>query len=147
MSRSAWLEARRAGIGGSDAAAILGASPWATPLSVWTDKQGLTEEKPDTIAMRFGRDAEEIVAHWFAEDTGKTVARCNAILQHPEHPFMLANIDRQILGERAGLECKTTSAYNRTGFVGGSIPPYFYWQCMYYLNRAKCGKNHSRRFA
>lgn len=106
MSHSAWLEARRAGIGGSDAAAILGASPWATPLSVWADKQGLTAEKPDTIAMRFGRDAEEIVARWFAEDTGKTVARCNAILQHPEHPFMLANIDRQIRGERAGLECK-----------------------------------------
>lgn len=80
MSRSAWLEARRAGIGGSDAAAILGASPWATPLSVWADKQGLTEDKPDTIAMRFGRDAEEIVARWFAEDTGKTVARCNAKL-------------------------------------------------------------------
>lgn len=133
MSHSAWLEARRAGIGGSDAAAILGASPWATPLSVWADKQGLTEEKPDTIAMRFGRDAEEIVARWFAEDTGKTVAHCNAILQHPAHPFMLANIDRQIRGERAGLECKTTSAYNRTDFEGGSIPPYYYWQCMHYL--------------
>lgn len=80
MSCSAWLEARRAGIGGSDAAAILGASPWATPLSVWADKQGLTEDKPDTIAMRFGRDAEEIVAH------------CNTILQHPEHLFMEGGI-------------------------------------------------------
>ena len=74
------------------------------------------------------------------------VASCNAILQHPEHSFMLANIDRQILGERAGLECKTTSAYNRTDFEGGSIPPYFYWQCMHYLDRAKRGKNHLRRF-
>ena len=97
------------------------------------DKQGLTAEKPNIIAMRFGRGAEEIVARWFAEDTGKPVARCNAILQHPEHPFMLANIDRQIRGKRAGLECKTTSTYNRTDFEGGSIPPYYYWQCMHYL--------------
>lgn len=133
MERAQWLEARRAGIGGSDAAAIMGASPWATPLSVWADKRGIASEQPETVAMRFGREAEDIVARFFADETGKRVARCNAILQHPEHPFMLANIDRQIRGERAGLECKTTSAFNRTDFEGGDIPPYYYWQCVHYL--------------
>lgn len=133
MSREEWLAARRAGIGGSDAPAIMGASPWATPLSVYADKMGFLPETEETVAMRFGHDVEEIVARWFAQDTGKKVRRLNAILQHPEYPWMLANIDRKIQGESAGLECKTTSAFNKTDFEGGNIPPYYYWQCMHYL--------------
>lgn len=133
MSREEWLEARRKGLGGSDAAAIMGASPWATPLTVYADKLGIAPEKEDTIATRFGRDVEEVVAKWFGEDTGKKVRRVNAILQHPDHPWMLANIDRKVQGESAGLECKTTSAFNRTDFEGGSIPAYYYWQCVHYM--------------
>ena len=133
MSREEWLDARRKGIGGSDAPAIMGASPWATPLTVYADKMGAAPEKEETVAMRFGRDAEEIVARWFAQDTGKKVRRVNAILQHPQHPWMLANIDRKIQSESAGLECKTTSAFNRTDFEGGHIPPYYYWQCVHYM--------------
>lgn len=133
MNREEWLEARRRGIGGSDAAAIMGASPWATKLTVYADKLGMLPEKDDTIATRFGRDVEEVVAKWFSEDTGKKVRRVNAILQHPDYPWMLANIDRKVQGESAGLECKTTSAFNRTDFEGGSIPPYYYWQCVHYM--------------
>ena len=133
MSRGQWLQARRRGIGGSDAPALMGASPWATPLSVYADKMGFLPEKEETVAMRFGRDAEEIVARWFAQDTGKKVRRLNAILQHSRYPWMLANIDRKIQGESAGLECKTTSAFHKTDFEAGKIPPYYYWQCVHYL--------------
>ena len=40
MSRSAWLAQRRKSIGGSDAAGIVGLSPYATPYTVWADKTG-----------------------------------------------------------------------------------------------------------
>lgn len=133
MSREQWLEARRKGIGGSDAAAIMGASPWATPLTVYADKLGLLPEKEDSEAMRQGRDFEAYVASRFEEESGKKVRRCNKMFQHPEYPWMLANIDRDVVGESAGLECKTTSVYNPADFEGGNPPTYYLWQCMHYM--------------
>ena len=38
MSRAEWLAARKAGIGGGDAAAIIGLNPFSSPLTVWADK-------------------------------------------------------------------------------------------------------------
>ena len=64
---------------------------------------------------------EEVVAKEFYKRTDLKVQRRNAILQHPEYPWMLANVDRLIVGDRVGLECKTTSEYlKRVGRRGSS---------------------------
>ncbi len=55
--------------------------------------------------MRIGRDLEDYVAKRFEEDTGFKVRRKNAILKHPKYDWMLANVDRLIVGENEGLEC------------------------------------------
>ena len=102
-----WLQYRRQGIGGSDAGAICGMSPYASPITVWADKKGKLPEKPDNEAMRQGRDFEEIVARRFCELTGKRVRRHNFLIRHDTYPFMQANVDRLVIGEKAGLECKT----------------------------------------
>jgi len=133
MSREQWLELRRQGIGGSDAAAIVGLDRYRSAFDVYAEKIGLKPEQPDNEAMRQGRDLEQYVAERFMEATGKKVRRRNAMLQHPEHPFMLANIDRWVIGENAGLECKTTSVLNRTKFSQGEFPPNYYVQCMHYM--------------
>lgn len=133
MERAAWLKLRRQGIGGSDAAAILGLNPYKSPLAVYADKRGLSDDAPDTETLRQGRDFEAYVADRFAEETGKRVRRCNQILQHPDHPWMLANVDRLVVGERAGVECKCVGIGNKVDFEGGAVPPTFYWQCMHYL--------------
>lgn len=133
LSREEWLQLRREGIGGSDAAAIVGLSPWGSPLSVYLDKRGLASARPVSEAMRQGTDLEEYVARRFAEETGKTVRRCNYILRHEEKPWMLANVDRLVVGEDAGLECKTTSAYNAGGYEEGDIPRHYYVQCQHYM--------------
>jgi putative phage-type endonuclease len=133
MSRSEWLQHRRKGIGGSDAAAIVGLDRYRSPFDVYADKLGLRPEIPDNEAMRQGRDLEQYVAERFMEATGKKVRRRNAILQHPEHTFMTANIDRWVVGENAGLECKTTSVLNRAKFSQGEYPPNYYVQCMHYM--------------
>lgn len=83
--------------------------------------------------MRQGRDLEDYVAQRFAEATGKKVRRCNDTLQHPEYPRLLANIDRLVVGEKALLECKTTSVLNKAKFAQGEYPPTYYVQCMHYL--------------
>ena len=135
MSREEWLEKRRDGIGGSDAAAIMGKSQWASPLSVYLDKIGAAPDKPETEAMKQGTAFEEAVAQRFTEETGIKVKRCHKMFSHPEYPWMRANIDRQLVGWDGfcGLECKTTSVYNKTDFAGSEIPPTYYWQCMHYM--------------
>lgn len=133
MSRDEWLEKRRFGIGGSDAAAIMGVSPWSTQLTVYRDKIGEAPEKETTEAMRQGTDLEFYVADRFCEATGKKVRRCNRILQHPDYPWMLANIDRDVVGEDAGLECKTTSPFNKTDFENAELSPIYFAQCQHYM--------------
>ncbi len=133
MSREDWLNLRRHSIGGSDAAAIVGLNEYASPFSVWADKRGLTEDKPDNEAMRQGRDLEEYVAQRFCAETGKRVKRCNYTLYNTLYPFAHANIDRSIVGENAGLECKTTSALNMRKFKNGEFPANYYVQCMHYM--------------
>lgn len=133
MSREQWLEIRKNGIGGSDSAAIVGLDRYRSPFDVYADKLGLKQEQPDNEAMRQGRDLEEYVASRFCEQTGKKVRRRNAILQHPEHHWMLGNIDRWVVGENAGLEAKTTSVLNRCKFSQGEFPANHYVQCMHYM--------------
>ena len=133
MSREEWLWHRRGSLGGSDAAAILGLSQWITPYTVWADKTGRLPEQPDNEAMRQGRDFEDYVAQRFTEVTGKKVRRNNAILKNTDYPFAHANIDRSIVGENAGLECKTTSVMNLRKFKNGEYPDTYYCQCVHYM--------------
>ena len=133
MSREDWLAACRNGIGGSDASAIMGQNPWASPLTVYLDKVGVAE-KAETEAMRQGTDCEEVVARRFERETGMRVKRCNKMFQHANYPWMLANIDRQIICKGfVGRECKTTSPYNKADFEAGEVPANYFWQCQHYM--------------
>lgn len=91
-------------------------------------------ETEDNEAMRTGRDLEQYVAERFCEAAGKKVRRRNYIFQHDEYDFITANVDREIIGENAGLECKTTSAFAKADFDSGEIPLYYYCQCCHYMN-------------
>lgn len=133
MSREDWLKERKKGIGGSDAAAVCGLSSFATPFTVWLDKTGRSEDIPDNERMRQGRDLEEYVARRFSELSGKKVRRVNAILQNPKYPWAIADVDRLVIGEKAGLECKTTSTLNNKKFKDGEFPVNYYVQCCHYM--------------
>ena len=133
ITREEWLEYRRKGIGGSDAASVVGLSPYRGRFALWADKKGLLDEKEDNEQMRQGRDLEEYVAQRFCEATGKKVRRNNYMYRHDLFDFLQANIDREIVGENAGLECKTTSVYNKHDFEGGEVPLVYYCQCMHYM--------------
>ena len=133
MSREEWLERRKKTVGGSDAAAIVGLSAYASPYSIWADKTGRLPDKPDTEAMRQGRDLEEYVARRFSEKTGKKVRRNTAMLYNPLYPFAHADVDRMIVGENAGLECKTTSSLDLKQFNGVEFPEKYYVQCVHYM--------------
>lgn len=146
MTHEDWLESRRHGIGGSDAGAILGVSKWGSPLTVWMEKMGKAPVKEPNEAMRQGTDLEPYVVKRFVELMREEegidikVRRCNKILKHPTKPWMLANIDRDIVGMDAGLECKTTSPMTKCDYEGGEIPPQYYAQIQHYM--AVTGASH-----
>ncbi len=133
MSHNDWLEARRHSIGGSDAAAIVGLNPYTSRYELWADKLGRLPPKEENEAMRIGKDFEDYVAKRFCEATGKKVRRERNIIINTDFPFAHANVDRMIIGEKAGLECKTTSVLNLKKFNDGNYPPVYYVQCQHYM--------------
>lgn len=133
MSRADWLGWRRKGIGGSDAAKVCGMSRWGSPIDVFIDK---TDDFPpvvteDNMAMKIGREFEDFVAQLWMDETGKKCQKRNAILQHDDYDWMLANIDRWVVGENAGLEIKTATKGDE--WKDGGIPPEYLMQCIHYM--------------
>lgn len=134
MSREEWLEQRTKGIGGSDASIVLGLNKWKTPFELWLEKSGqVIPQELQSDAAYFGTLLEDLVAKEFEKRTGKKVRRKNAMLQHPKHSFIIANVDRMIVGEKAILECKTTSAYNAKEWESEEIPANYIVQVQHYL--------------
>jgi putative phage-type endonuclease len=133
MTHDEWLEFRKNGIGGSDAAACCGLDKWKSPIALYLEKIGTIENDVDSEAAYFGNVLEDVVAKEFEKRTGKRVRRMNQILQHPEYPFMLANIDRKVVGEDAVLECKTTNEYNKKEWTDDEVPEKYVVQVQHYL--------------
>lgn len=133
MGSREWLMLRKTGIGGSDAGAVCGLNPYSSPMKLFFDKTTEETEEQDNEAMRQGHDLEDYVAQRFMEATGLKVRRSNYMYRSKEHPFMIADVDRLVAGEDAGLECKTASAYNADKWKDGSIPPHYVMQCYHYM--------------
>lgn len=135
LSREEWLEYRQLGIGGSDAAAACGLSKWKSPAQLYLDKTAPIErQESESEHLRQGRDFEDYVAKRFTEATGKKVRRDNYMMSDDEYPFLIADIDRRVVGEDAILECKTTSPYNRDKWADGAIPIEYELQCLHYMS-------------
>lgn len=133
MDRHEWLEKRRRGIGGSDASVILGFNKWKSPFQLYLEKTGEFTEEIDNEFIYWGNVLEDIVAKEFESRTGKKVRRRNQMFVHPEHDFMIANIDRDVVGEKALLECKTTNAFNSGAWDGDEIPAEYICQVQHYM--------------
>ncbi len=133
ISREEWLTLRKGSIGGSDAGAVMGMNPYRSALEVYADKKGMIPDKEQNEAMRLGSDLEDYVAKRFEEMTGKKVRRDNYMYAHDDYPFMTANVDRVIVGENAGLECKTMSPFSKYDVAAGEIPDQYYAQCQHYM--------------
>ena len=134
LSREEWLRYRKQGVGGSDAGAICGFNPYRSAMQVYYYKTSGEIEDIDNEAMRQGREMEEYVARRFTEETGKKVRRANAMFCDEKNPFMLADVDRMVVGENAGLECKTASPFMAEYWSGDKIPLSYQMQCYHYMS-------------
>lgn len=136
LTKEEWLRYRKFGIGGSDVASLLGISKWKSEIELWLDKTNQAEDLVvENEAMQWGTIMEPIIRNHFSEVTGKTVVEVKAMLQHPEYPFMLADVDGLTTddeGNPAILEVKTASEYKRSEWDEG-IPTYYETQVQHYL--------------
>lgn len=137
MAREEWLKIRRRGIGGSDASAVAGLNRYKSPVGVFLDKTGQIEPDEAGEAAYWGNVLEDVVAREFTIQTGLRVQRSNKLYQHPEHKFMLGNVDRLILdkgGRGLGiLECKTASAYKLGEWEDDQVPDEYAIQLQHYM--------------
>lgn len=128
-----WRELRSHYIGGSDAAAVCGMNPWKSSYSLWAEKTGRTPPFEGNLATEVGTFLEEFVARKFSQETVKKVRNCRMSIFNDEYPWAIANIDREVVGEDAGLEIKTTGELNLKKFKNGEYPSQYYVQCVHYL--------------
>lgn len=149
MTHEEWLAARMLGIGGSDISAIVGVNPWNSAIDVYLDKTGKKPPIEENEKMKWGKILEDPVAKEFANREGVGINKINAMLQHPDHPHFLANLDRLIVKNghplmgasesqnnlmqkgNGILEVKTTGWAQAWG--GGEIPDMHYLQLQWYL--------------
>ena len=136
-----WLEIRKKGIGGSDVAGILGVSHWASPLTVYLDKVGVTQKKETSEKMEIGTELEPYLREKFIKKMSKEltdlkVITIKKILQHPDIDYILANVDGLVYCKEYGwgiLELKTTGERNAHEWEDDKIPNGYMCQVQHYL--------------
>lgn len=140
LAREDWLAVRQQGIGSSDAATAVGLNPYKSPLELWLEKTSRDGNLPkadphdEESPLYWGNILEPIVAAHYTKRTGRRVRRINAVLQHPEYPWMLANIDREVTGapDVQILECKT-AGINGARLWKEGVPEYVQLQVHHQL--------------
>jgi len=138
LDRKDWLQVRKSGIGSSDAAAAVGLNPYKSPLELWMEKTGRTAANEEHAGLDdpryWGTLLEPYVAIAYQHQTNRRVRKVNAVLQHPTFPFMLANIDREVVGdpEVQILECKTAGEFGSRLWRDG-VPEYVHLQVQHQL--------------
>jgi putative phage-type endonuclease len=100
-TREQWLAERRLGIGGSDAAAVLGLSPWKTNVELWEEKAGRREERDisDDPYVQYGVAAEPLIRSMFAIDYPQyTVSHEENVSEVCEaYPQLRASLDGRLV--------------------------------------------------
>lgn len=138
--RAQFVATRKTGLGGTDAAAILGVSPYKTALQVYAEKVGLITE-PDlgeVERIEWGNRLEPLIAEAYAERTGRPITVHPETIRHPDYPEILANVDRSTVIDRDGeasaaiLECKNVSEW-MVGEWEPAPPIHYAVQLQHYL--------------
>ena len=129
-------EARRKGIGGSDAGVIAGRSKWKSAYQLYLEKTGQADtDEIETLAQKRGNWLEEYVAQEYMEVTGRKVRRVGT-RWHKDLPWMLTHMDRQILGDPRGpgaLEIKCAHPFAAQEWKTVGLPDTYYLQLQHTL--------------
>lgn len=133
-----WLENRKAGIGSSEVASIVGLNPYESKYQLWLRKTGQKPAKEENFYMKAGHYLEDAVSKFFEDESGYTVVKRSAaedIYVHPDYSWARVSPDRTFWisstknDDKGILECKTT----QREIDPDNIPPYWFTQVQYQL--------------
>lgn len=142
-TRAEWLEARREGIGASDAGIILGVNKWKSNFDLWLEKTG--QKKPEDISekpyVKYGHDAEPFIRGLFQLDHPELIVTYDSpykIIRNDAHPFIFCTPDGEIVDEQGrcgGLEIKTATIQNSAQWQewADRIPDTYYCQVLHQM--------------
>jgi putative phage-type endonuclease len=132
------MDERRSYLGATDAAAVLGLSPYRAPIDVWLEKRGESDGVQPTQRMRLGQLLEAAIADAYAEETGRTLRRVGTV-RHKRYPFLAGHPDRLVVGEPGVFEAKASASTR--GYSDDDVPPHVRVQAIWYTgltNRLWC---------
>lgn len=144
LTREQWLQERKKGIGGSDAAAVLGLNPYMTNIDLWKIKTGRKEQEDisEKPFVKYGTEAEKYLIALFALDFPEyeVIHADNDLIRHPKYEFLHASLDGRLIekatGRRGILEIKTTNILQsmQKEKWDNVVPQNYFCQVMHYLN-------------
>lgn len=138
LTEKEWRRYRTLGIGGSDAAAVCGISPWKTTRDLYEEKvqRIVTDQTDDNwVAKQIGKRLEELVVQIFMKKTNLKPYAIRKMFRHPLYPFMLADVDYfvKINGKIYIIECKTSFSFSMEEWENGGIPRHYELQGRHYM--------------
>ena len=135
MPYTDWLDYRKQGIGGSDAAVVCGISRYKSPVELWMEKTGQMPAQEAGEAAYWGTQLEGLVRAECTKRTGIQVEHRMELLRSEEHPFMQADLDGTCVHPEFGpciFEAKTASAFKAGEWEDG-IPDEYFLQVQHYM--------------
>lgn len=141
-NREEWLEARKHGIGASEASCIIGVNPWKSNMQLWEEKTGrrTAEDIGDKDCVKYGKEAERYVRGIFSLDYPEFKIEYNEfgmIANRDDTPWLFATLDGHIISnDRNGvLEIKTTTIRHSEQWKhwDDQVPDYYYVQILHQL--------------
>jgi putative phage-type endonuclease len=126
-----WLQWRQSGLGGSDAPAIVGVSPWRTPLQLWQQKTGQREKQAENSAMSRGRRLESTVQGLYEALLGYRIEPICCC--HDDHSWLKASLDGWNAQRQIAVEIKAPNKLDHQSALDGKIPEKYIPQCDHIL--------------
>jgi len=142
QNHAAWLEARKCGLGGSDAGAAIGANKYRSNVDLWREKTGTAkhEDISDKPAVKFGKEAEKHIRELFKLEHPEMAVDYHEFYMYlnDSYPFIYATLDGELTdenGRRGILEIKTATIQNAAGWAEwvDGIPQSYYAQVLHQL--------------
>ena len=132
------LEIRKTGVGGSDIAVLLGLNPFKTTHELWLEKTEQIEPEnfDDNDAVSFGNIIEDTIGEFYTHKTGIELRNKLQTIRHPEYDWLVANIDKKVVGVKKGVEIKNVGfhaahAWGKDGT--DEVAEYYMPQPMHYM--------------
>ena len=133
IDREQFLLDRKQGIGGSDVAAIMGLSPWKTPLGVYLDKVSDINRDNDNKHLKRGRRLERYILEEYSEEKNVNVQTDLPQFKDSIYPFLVGHVDGQVINSsNSKIYVEAKSYYGRLSDWQGKIPDYYLPQVAHY---------------